>query len=95
MQSGTTRVTGSATTPVEIEADYEETSRQRGTARVSTSTKLPEMNKVKPPPEALIRIVNSMGEQSEQMSIKMSDLERAVHVERESQREEKNCNRRT
>ena len=34
-----------------------------------------------------------MGEQSEQMSIKMSELARAVRVERESQLEEKNCNR--
>ena len=34
-----------------------------------------------------------MGEQSEQMSIRMSELERAVHVERESLREEINRNR--
>ena len=43
--------------------------------------------------EALTRIVVSMGEQSEQMSIRMSELERAVHVERESMREESNRNR--
>ena len=42
---------------------------------------------------ALTRIVNSMGEQSEQMAIRMSELERAVHVERESLREEINRNR--
>ena len=34
-----------------------------------------------------------MGEQSEQMSIRKSELERAVHVERESLREEINRNR--
>ena len=43
--------------------------------------------------EALTRIVVSMGEQSEQMSIRMGELERAVHVERESMREESNRNR--
>ena len=34
--------------------------------------------------EALTRIVDSMGEQSEQMSKRMSELEIAVHVERKS-----------
>ena len=34
--------------------------------------------------EALTRIGDSMGEQSEHMSIRMSELERSVHVERES-----------
>ena len=43
--------------------------------------------------EALNNIVGSIGEQNEQMSIRMSVLERAVHVERESLREEKNRNR--
>ena len=37
--------------------------------------------------------MGSIGEESEQMSIKMSELERAVHVERESLREEINRNR--
>ena len=41
MQSGMTRVTESGTTLVKLEAKYEETSRQRGTARVSNSIKLP------------------------------------------------------
>ena len=43
--------------------------------------------------EALTRIVDLMGEQSEQKSIRMSELERAVNVERENLREEINCNR--
>ena len=34
--------------------------------------------------EALTRIVGSMGEQTEQMSIKMRELERAAHVERKA-----------
>ena len=43
--------------------------------------------------EALTNIVGSIGEQNEQMSLRMSELERAVHVERESLREEINRNR--
>ena len=39
--------------------------------------------------EALTRIVDSMGEQSEQIS-KRTNQEKAVHVERESLREETN-----
>ena len=105
MQKGTTMVTGSGTTLVEREADYEGTSRQRGTARVSTSPKLPGTNKATPllvtllasngasMEEYLTRIVDSMSEKSEKMSLRMSELERAVHVERESLREEQNRNR--
>ena len=37
--------------------------------------------------------MGSMGEQSEKMSIKMSELERAVHVLRESMRKEINRRR--
>ena len=37
--------------------------------------------------------MGSIGEQNEQMSIRMSELERAVHVERESLRKEINRNR--
>ena len=37
--------------------------------------------------EALTNIMGSIEEQNEQMSIRMSELERAVHVERESLRE--------
>ena len=43
--------------------------------------------------EALNNIVSSIGEQNEQMSIRLSELERAVHVERESLRDEINRNR--
>ena len=105
VQSGTTRTTGSETTPVELEADYQKTSRQRGLTQVSNSTKLPGTNKVTPPlvtplvakealmEEVLTRIGDSMGERSEQMSIRMSELERAVHVEREKLRQEIICNR--
>ena len=43
--------------------------------------------------EALNNIVGSIGEQNEQMSLRMSELERSVHIERESLREEINRNR--
>ena len=43
--------------------------------------------------EVLNNIVGSIGEQKEQISIGMSELERAVHVGRESLREEINRNR--
>ena len=81
------------------------TSGQRIKARISTSTKLPEIDRVTPPlvtplvengasiEEALNNIVGSIGEQNEQMSIRMSEIERAVHVERGSLREELNRNR--
>ena len=87
------------------EVDNEKTSRQRVKARISTSTKLPGTDRVTPPlvtplvdngaalEEALNNIVDSLGEQNEQMSIRMSKLERAVHIERESLREELNRNR--
>ena len=42
--------------------------------------------------ETLTNIEGSIGEQNEQMSLKMSELERAVHVERENLREEINRN---
>ena len=95
-QSGKDRKTRSGTKPAEPEAEYEETSRHRGKTRISTSTKLPGTNRVTPPlvtplvdngatlEEALTRMVDRMGEQSEQTSTKMSELEKAVHVERES-----------
>ena len=87
------------------EVDNEKTSRQRIKARTSTSTKLPGIDRVTPPlltplkengaliEEALNNIMGSIGEQNEQMSIRMSELERAVHVDRESMREELNRNR--
>ena len=85
--------------------DNEKTSRQRVKARISTSTKLPGTDRVTPPlvtplvdhgaalEEALNNIVGSLGEQNEQMSIRMSELERAVLIERESLREEINRKR--
>ena len=87
------------------EVDNEKTSRQRVKTRISTSTKLPGTDRVTPPlvtplvdngaalEEALSNIVDSIGEQNEQMSIRMSELERAVQIERESLREEINRNR--
>ena len=91
--------------PVDSVADYEETSRQRSRSQVSTSMKLPGTDRVTPPlvtplvdngdsiEEALINIVGSIGAQNEQTSLRMSELETAVHVERESLREEINRNR--
>ena len=84
--------------------DNGKTSRQRIKARISTSTKLPGIDRVTPPlvtplvengasiEEALNNIVGSIGVQKAQKSIRMSELERAVHVERESMREEINRN---
>ena len=43
--------------------------------------------------EALSNLVGSIGEQNEQMSLRMSELERAGHVERENLQEEINRNR--
>ena len=43
--------------------------------------------------EALTRIVDSIGEQNEQMSLRRSELEKAVHLERECLREEISRNR--
>ena len=73
---------------MELEADYERSSRHRGSARVSTRTKLTGTKKVTP-----TKNVESTFEHYEQMSIRMSELERAVHVERESLREEMNRKR--
>ena len=105
VQSADSRDTGPSKPTEESEANYEETSRQRGKTRVSTSTNLPGTNRVTPPlvtplvderasiEEALTSIVESIGEQNEQMSLRLSELERAVHVERENLREEINRNR--
>ena len=105
MQPGKYRSTGSGNPSTEPEADHEKTSRQRGKTRVSTRTKLPGFNRVTPPlvtplvgesasiEEALTSIVNNIGEQNEKMSQRMSELERAVQVERESPRKEINRNR--
>ena len=100
MRTGQNRITGLSNAPADPEVDNEKTSRQRLKARISTSTKLPGINRVTPPlvtplvdngasiEEALNNIVGSIGEQNEQMSIRKSELERAIHVERESLREE-------
>ena len=99
------RTSGLGNALADPEIDNNKTSRQRVKARISTSTKLPGTDRVTPPlvtplmdngaalEEALNNIVGSLGEQNEQMSIRMSELERAVHIERESLREEINRNR--
>ena len=104
-QTGESRNRGLGKALPDPEIDNEKTSRQRVKARISTSTKLPGTDRVTPPlvtpfvdngaalEEALNNIVDSLGEQNEQMSIRMSELERAVHIERESLREEINRNR--
>ena len=85
--------------------DNEKTSRQRVKAGISTSTKLHGADRVTPSlvtplvdngaalEESLNNIVGSIGEQNEQMSIRISELERAVRIEREILREEINRNR--
>ena len=104
-QTGESRTRGLGNALADPEIDNEKTSRQRVKARISTSTKLPRTDRVTPPlvtplvdngaalEEALNNIVDSLGEQNEQMSIRMSELERVVHIERESMREEINRNR--
>ena len=101
-RTGENKKIGPSNASADPEVDNEKTSRQRIKARISTSTKLPGIDRVTPPlvaplvengasiEEALNNIVGNIGEQNEQMSIRMSELERAVHVERESMREEIN-----
>ena len=105
MRTGKNRNTGLCNPCADPEVEQEETSRQRIKTRVSTSTKLPGTDRVTPPlvtpvldngasiEEALTNIVDSIGEQNEHMSLRMSELERAVHVEKENLREEFNRNR--
>ena len=104
-RTGESRNKGLGNALTEPELDDEKTSLQRIKARISTSTKLPGIDRVTPPlvtplvdnlaalEEALNNIVGSIGEQNEHMSIRMSELDRAVHIERESLREEINRNR--
>ena len=104
-RTGENRNKGLGDASADPEVDSEMISSQRIKARISTSTKLPGIDRVTPPlvtpvvengaslEEASNNIVDSMGEQNEQMSIRMSELERAVHIERESLREEINRNR--
>ena len=103
--TGQNRNTGQNNATADPEVDNEIISSQKIKARISTSTKLPGIDRVTPPlvtplvengaslEESLNNIVGSIGEQNEQMSIRMSELERAVHIERESLREETNRNR--
>ena len=105
MRNGESRNTRLSNAPADPGVENEKTSRQRIKARISTSTKLPGIDRVTPLlvaplvnngasiEEALTNIVGSIGEQNEQMSLRMSELERAVHVQRESMREEINRNR--
>ena len=104
-QPGESRTRGLGNALMDPEINNEKTLKQRVKARISTSTKLPGTDRVTPPlvtplmdngaalEEASNNIVGSLGEQNEQMSIRMSELERAVHIERESLREEINRNR--
>ena len=104
-RTGESRNKGLGNALADPEVDNEKTSRQRVKARISTSTKLPGTDRVTPPlvtplvdngaalEEVLNNIVGSIGEQDEQMSLRMSELERAVHIERESLREKINRNR--
>ena len=104
-RTGENRNIGLGNASADPEVDNEKSLRQRIKARISTSTKLPGIYRVTPPlvtplvenrasiEEALNNIVGSIGEQNEQMSIRMSELERAVYVERESMPEEINRNR--
>ena len=96
---GNNSYTGPSNPSAEPEEDYEETSRQRGKTRVSTSTELPGTDRVTPPlvtalvnngasfEEALTSILDGIGEQNEQIPLRMSELERTVHVERDGLRE--------
>ena len=98
MRTSKKRDTGLCDAHVDPEVDHEKTSRQRIKARISTSTKVPGIDRVTPPPvtplvdkgasieEALTNIVGSIGEhsrQNEQMSLRMSELERAGSRPRE------------
>ena len=92
-RTGENRNKGLGNALADPEVDKEKTSRQRIKARISTSTKLPGTDRVAPPlvtplvgngaalEEALNNRVGSIGEQNEQMSIRMSEQERAAHVE--------------
>ena len=96
MRTGKNRNKGLGNPPAHPIVDHEETSRQIIKTRVSTRTKLPGTDRVTPPlvtplvdkgasiEEPLTYIVGSIGEQNEQMSLRMSELERTIHVERES-----------
>ena len=76
MLTSKNRNTGLCDAPADPEVDHEKTSRQIIIAKISTSTKLPGINRVTPPlvmplmdngaiEEALTNIVGSIGEQNE------------------------------
>ena len=97
MRTGESRNTRLSNAPADQEMDNEKTSRQRIKDRISTRVTPPLVTPLVDNgvsiEEALTNIVDSIREQNEQMSIGMIELERAVHVERESMREEINHNR--
>ena len=80
MRTGESRNTGLSHAPADPEVDSEKTSRQIIKSRISTSTKLPGIDRVTQPlvtplvengasiEEALTNRVGSIGEQNEQMS---------------------------
>ena len=80
MRTGKNRNTGLCNPPADPEMDHKETSRQRFKTQVSTSTKLPGTDRVTPPlvtplvdngasiEDVLTNIVDSIGEQNEQIS---------------------------
>ena len=86
LQAEESRNRGLGNALADHEVDNEKTSRQRVKARISTSTKLPGTDRVTPPlvtplvdngaalEEALNNIVDSLGEQNEQMSIRMGPV---------------------
>ena len=85
MRTSKNRNTGLCDAPADPDVDHEKTSRQKIKARISTSTKLPGIDRVTPVlvtplvdngasiEEALTNIVGSIGEQNEPMSLRMSE----------------------
>ena len=88
-RTGENRNKGLGNALADPEVDNEKTSRQRIKARISTSTKLPGIDRVTPPlvtplvengaalEEALNNIVGSIGEQNEQMDNKLAGAKNA------------------
>ena len=85
MRTSKNRNTGLCDAPADPDVDHEKKSRQRIKAQISTSTKLPGIDRVTPAlvtplvdngasiEEALTNIVGNIGEQNEQMSLRMSE----------------------
>ena len=82
MRTGENRNTGLTNAPADLEANSENKSRQRIKAQISTSTKLPGIDRVTPPlvtplvdiGVSIEEALTDIGEQNEQMSIRMSEL---------------------